>query len=483
MKYQPGLFELFISPVTGLHLEYTTSLDNKYIWVGDKSNRPQPSPALIDLKLEIINLKTPTYILQSPHQSFMNAQALNQLPNGILNHVNGVVGIQELIPPDALSITHNMLLTGDEDNRAIEVQRIKLLNLPSFLSTDPTLLLGAYNLWTGDPNPLNLGNPIQVKTLNLANMADLEENHFWLGNISGRPEPVLFEINTGTGLIGGPINGSGTISIGDTGVIPGTYPYATLTVNAQGQLTEANGNEDILDNIADEISDILDQLGDIYDQLTDINSQLTDINTQLGDINTQLGDLVIALDGALAGIADLIAGLAAVNDRIDNLRLNHISADGDVSFYNYKLINLADPTNPTDGVNLRTLSSSISTAIGDLRLNNISVDGDVNMSDYKITNLADGTDPGDAANVNTVNTIVAAAIADSIGEITLEGFVIGGPPDPDTGVITTDRGFTDLDMLGYRVKNINQSPVENLDAISAQFLWDLMHDEVGVTWL
>jgi len=51
------------------------------------------------------------------------------------------------------------------------------------------------------------------------------------------------EIDTGTGLTGGPIFGVGTISIADTAVTAGTYGNSTnvaqFTVNAQGQLTFA----------------------------------------------------------------------------------------------------------------------------------------------------------------------------------------------------------------------------------------------------
>lgn len=40
----------------------------------------------------------------------------------------------------------------------------------------------------------------------------------------------------------------------------------------------------------------------------------------------------------------------------------------------------------------------------------------------------------------------------------------------------------DIDLNNYRIKNLPQSPQEDLDAISATFLWDMMHDEVEITW-
>jgi hypothetical protein len=48
------------------------------------------------------------------------------------------------------------------------------------------------------------------------------------------------QIDTGTGLTGGPITSTGTISIANTAVTAGSYTLANFTVNAQGQITTAS---------------------------------------------------------------------------------------------------------------------------------------------------------------------------------------------------------------------------------------------------
>jgi hypothetical protein len=77
---------------------------------------------------------------------------------------------------------------------------------------------------------------------------DTDTNHFlmhqdgaWIIIDDGGPgDGTVTSVATGTGLTGGPITTTGTISIADTTVTAGDYTYASFSVNAQGQLTAAS---------------------------------------------------------------------------------------------------------------------------------------------------------------------------------------------------------------------------------------------------
>ncbi len=193
MQWLPGFTDFFMSPVTGrINLSAFPDLTDDYIWIGDPNDRPISSPIIIDLRLEIIDLRNrlseTRFILQTPSAGFDSSQALDQLVNGILKHDTGVVeiavpGTDYMLP----SLTYKNVWIGDVTNKPAEFPRIQVENLPTMLNSDPFKLLGAYNLYSGSSNPLSLGEPEIILRINITNLPDLTVGKLWYGTDSSNP--------------------------------------------------------------------------------------------------------------------------------------------------------------------------------------------------------------------------------------------------------------------------------------------------------
>lgn len=126
----PGFTDFFMSPVTGrIILPMMPDLPKNYVWLGDRGDRPLPSPVIIDLRLEIIDIRNrlsrTRFILQAPSPHFDSSQALNELVPGILKHNEGIVSIAfpwvDYVPPE---LPYRNIWLGDIDNFPTATGRI-----------------------------------------------------------------------------------------------------------------------------------------------------------------------------------------------------------------------------------------------------------------------------------------------------------------------------------------------------------------------
>ncbi len=141
----------FISPVTGRVL-----CKEDYILVGNRDNIADPSPALIDTKLDLIKLRhdvnellNATFILEEANFKLPKAQALNILDDGFMYNTGGIISTTNDVPLPSLEYKH--LWIGDSNNKPQAVTTIDIDNMPSLGTTDVPTPTGGFvgKVWEG----------------------------------------------------------------------------------------------------------------------------------------------------------------------------------------------------------------------------------------------------------------------------------------------------------------------------------------------
>jgi microcystin-dependent protein len=137
---------------------------------------------------------------------------------------------------------------------------------------------------------------------------------------------TVTSVATGAGLTGGPITGSGTISLTNTAVTPGTYTFSTITVDANGRLTAASSGAAPVTGIVGTppitvTGTTVRTIGiaaasttstgavQLYDGVNNTSTSLALTAAQGKSLQDQISALTIASNLTLAGTFDATTGL------------------------------------------------------------------------------------------------------------------------------------------------------------------------------
>ena len=220
---------------------------------------------------------------------------------------------------------------------------------------------------------------------------------------SGGSNGTVTSVATGTGLTGGPITTTGTVSLANTTVTAGIYGNATtvsqVTINAQGQITSAA-------NVAIAIANTA---------ITNGNITLGNTTIGLGNTATTVGNLTLNNVTINSGNSTVTTGSIGYANISTALRTQALSG------YLYGNANSGNVTAATTIPNAGLANSTATlgnttitlggttTQVGNLTLNNVSINGfkttlQTRTANYTAT-LIDGTILGNASTGNITITL------------------------------------------------------------------------------
>lgn len=508
MKYD--VLYNFISPVTG-----RLPIEEGYILIGGGDGFSVKSPILIDMRLDLINLRRDvndifdtSFIIGFPDVDFPQAQVLSELDDGFMYNTAGIVSTSSTIPITGLpDLTYKNLWLGNSSNRPEETQRIQIDNLPTFFSALNPPYFGAYSLWTGSANPLTLGEPVvttalnivnlpdltpgklwigeagllpgsgrptEIEVLPLDNMAELGFNKLWLGNVFDRPTPVdKIEGNnlpdlTHTYLWTGDINNrpveTATLIVDN---LPNLFYKAIWRGNLSGRpeptedLTQLELKVTVIEDVTipaieAEIEALQAEIAALEAEIVALQAEIAALELEIAALQLELGIVEAAVAIIQGQVLLLQAADDLIRDRLDVLENQVATLSGQVA-----LLIASVATIQNQIIDIYNTLTNHNNRITILENQMIQVQQDIVDINFRIDNL-EVTLEGDVTGSGNINSPIVTTLQLTLDEIKIA---------QDT-----------VNLNDQKIINLKSDEVEQKDALNAKFLWDLMHDQVGVVW-
>jgi len=488
----------FISPVTG-----RVPLIKDYILIGGNDNFSIMSPTLIDIQLDIIdirhdfdNLAASSFIIGFPNAQLPNSQVLNSLADGFMFNTGGIVSTTNNIPLP--SLLYNNIWVGDVDNVATPTPYIIAQNDSSFILQEPNEDLpnaqALSQLLGGILKSAPLTGVISIATpdVDYATVATLEELAAEAAASAEEASAAALEATTAAGEATAAAAeataaaAEATAAAAEAGLSAAGAGISALAAAASA--LAAGGSASSASSSASDASDSADNASSSATEAQNyLNTLLsTGLNALpcTGDVSFQgfklinLGTPIVATDGATKGYVDTAIGnvpLASLTLQGDvtgsgplnapvittfTKTLNQITNAGNVDIANFLLNNVLDPLNPQDGatknyVDTKTwLTSQITnfdSAVLAFNLNQFAAPtASVDFNNNKLINVLTPTLSTDAANKQYVDSIIAPTQS-----ISLLGDIIGSG-QTGTPLVTALNSL--IDRTTNQVFNFTGSP-------------------------
>jgi len=327
MKKMPGYTDLWLSPVTGLrHADVELLFPDLQQWYcreGNKQGRPQESPVLIDIKLDLMRLRR-----------------------------------------RALTLPYGQLFIGNFENIATPTQQINVNNLPilgAAIFPDPTGLLPNIPIPNPDWNPLSpldwvMSGPIlgqifigsssapytawqtsisssyalaQAKIAQLLKRFDVSGFIVQTRTVNyGWPNPAMALIPAPLKALYGlqdsysftdaqaldELGGDGLVWVNEEGVL--SVAFLTYKKIWRGDENNRPVESDDLSNLEETVEEIEGDVTELEEQITEIQDEISILEEEIAELQNWQAAAEAQLEEILTEIAELQADLAALESEL-----------------------------------------------------------------------------------------------------------------------------------------------------------------------